>query len=125
MKASAMNKYLIAMLASCALLLPAATAEARSPFDGQWSITFITQSGDCNPTYNYSINIENGAITSPNVETFRGNVTSAGAVRASVAVQDKRALGSGKLTGVRGRGTWSGYSGNQRCGGSWAAERTW
>ena len=118
-------KRLLNILASCALLLSAAAAEARTPFDGQWNITFITQSGDCSPTYSYSINIGNGAITSPGVETFRGNVTSSGAVRASVAVQDKRASGSGKLTGVRGRGTWSGFSGDQRCAGAWTAERTW
>lgn len=39
--------------------------------------------------YQVSVNIDNGVITSPNVQTFRGNVTSAGAVRASVAVQEK------------------------------------
>lgn len=118
-----MNKHLLTILAICALLLPA--AEARTPFDGQWSITFITQSGDCSPSYNYPVIIENGAITSPGIETFRGSVTGSGAVRASVSVQDKRASGTGKLSGVRGRGTWSGFSGNQRCAGAWTAERTW
>ena len=118
-------KHLPNILASFALVLSTAAAEARTPFDGQWNITFITQSGDCSPSYNYSVNIENGAITSPGVETFKGNVTGSGAVRASVAVQDKRASGAGKLTGVRGRGTWSGFSGDQRCAGAWTAERTW
>lgn len=120
-----MNKLLLAIVAGCVFQLLAAACEARSPYDGQWGITFVTQSGDCNPIYNYSVIIENGVITSPGVEAFRGNVTSSGAVRAFVAVQDKRASGSGKLTGVRGRGTWIGNSGNQRCAGSWTAERTW
>lgn len=120
-----MNKPLLTILVSCAILLPATATHARTPFDGQWNITFTTQSGDCNPAYSYSVNIENGAIASPGVETFRGSVTNSGAVRATVSVQDKRASGSGKLTGVRGRGTWSGYSGNQRCAGAWTAERTW
>lgn len=120
---SVMNKYLLALLASWLLL--GTVAEARSPYDGQWNITFVTQSGDCSPTYIYSVNIENGVITSPMAETFRGSVSTAGAVRASVAVQDKRASGSGKLTGVRGRGSWTGYSGNQRCAGAWTAERTY
>ena len=119
-----MNKHLLAILAGCACQLLAMAAEARSSFDGQWSITFATQSGDCNPTYNFSVNIENGVITSPNAETFRGNVTSSGAVRASVTVQEKHASGSGKLTGVLGRGTWIGWSGDQRCVGSWTAQRT-
>jgi hypothetical protein len=120
-----MKKYLLAMMAGCAFQLLAAGAEAGSPYDGQWSITFMTQSGDCSPTYNYSVNIENGVITSPAIETFRGNVTSSGAVRASVSVQDKRASGTGKLTRVLGRGTWTGYSGDQRCAGAWTAQRTW
>ena len=119
-----MKKYLVAILAGLVCVLLAVDAEARS-FDGQWNITFVTQSGDCNPTYNFSLSIENGVITSPNAETFRGNVTSSGAVRASVAVQEKRASGSGKLTGVVGRGTWSGWSGEHRCAGSWTAQRSW
>ena len=119
-----MNRHLLAILAICACQLLAAVVEARSSYDGQWNITFVTQSGDCNPTYNYSVNIENGVIMSPNAETFRGNVTSSGAVRASVTVQEKHASGSGKLTGVLGRGTWIGWSGDQRCVGSWTAQRT-
>jgi hypothetical protein len=117
-----MNRYLLAGLAACACL-SIATAEARSQHDGQWNITFVTHTGNCNPAYSYSVNIENGVISSPNVQSFRGSVTSAGAVHASVAVQDKRASGSGKLTGILGRGTWSGYSGDQRCAGSWTAQR--
>ncbi len=120
-----MTRHLLAILLGCAALLLATGADARSSYDGSWNITFVTQSGDCNPTYNYSVNIENGVITSPNVETFRGNVTSSGVVRASVAVQEKHASGAGKLTGVVGRGTWSGYSGDQRCTGSWTAQRAW
>jgi hypothetical protein len=118
-----MNRHLLAMLFCCATLLLAPAADARSPYDGAWNITFVTQVGDCSPAYNYSVNIDNGVITSPNVQTFRGNVTSSGAVRASVTVQEKTASGSGKLSGVWGRGTWSGYSGNQRCAGSWTAQR--
>jgi len=53
--------------------------------------------------HNYTVNVENGVITSPNVATFS---TSSGAVRASIAVQEKHTSGSGKLTGVLGRWTW-------------------
>jgi hypothetical protein len=119
-----MNKRFLAALTACACLL-VSTAEARSPYDGQWEITFVTQSGDCSPVYTYSVGIENGVITSPAVQTFRGNVTNAGVVHAAVAVQEKRASGAGKLTGVVGRGTWTGYSGDQRCAGAWTAQRAW
>ncbi len=120
-----MDKCLPAVLFGCATLLLATAVDARSSYDGSWNIMFVTQSGDCSPTYNYPVEIENGVITSPGVGTFRGSVTSSGAVRASVTVQDKHASGSGKLTGVLGRGTWVGYSGNQRCTGSWTARRAW
>jgi hypothetical protein len=116
-----MNRHLLAILVGCATQLLATAADARSSYDGSWNI--VTRG--CSPTYNYSVNIENGVITSPAAETFRGNVTSTGAVRASVTMQESRASGSGKLTGVLGRGTWSGYSGDQRCAGSWTAQRAW
>ena len=119
-----MGRHLPAMLFGCATLLLATGADARSPYDGAWNITFVTQSGDCSPAYNYSVNIENGVITSPNVATFRGTVTSSGTVRASVTVQDKHASGSGKLGRVLGRGTWIGWSEGQRCAGSWTAQRS-
>src|ERR1039458_958925 len=48
---SVMNRHLLAILAICACQLLAAVVEARSSYDGQWNITFVTQRGDCNPTY--------------------------------------------------------------------------
>ncbi len=120
-----MNKHLVAILAGCVFQLLTIAAHARSSYDGAWNITFVTQRGDCSPTYNYTVNIENGVITQTNVEGFRGSVTSNGAVRASVTVQDKHASGSGRLAGVSGRGTWSGYSGGDRCAGYWTAQRAW
>ena len=88
-----MDRRLLAMLFGCVGLLLATSTDARSSYDGSWNITFITQSGNCSPTYSYLVNIESGVITSPNVATFRGTVTSSGAVRASVIVQEKRASG--------------------------------
>lgn len=120
-----MNRQLLATLFGCATLLLATAADAASLFDGSWNITFVTQRGDCEPAYRYSVNIENGVITSPVVSTFKGTVSSSGAVRASVSVQDKKASGSGTLTRSLGRGTWTGSSGEQRCAGSWTAERVW
>jgi hypothetical protein len=50
-------------------------------------------------------------------------VQNSGAVSASVAVMDKTASGSGKLSAATGRGTWSGHSGPDRCGGYWTAQK--
>ncbi len=119
-----MNKRFLAVLGACACLL-ALPAEARSPYDGQWDITFVTQSGNCGAVYHYSVMIENGVITSPAVQSFHGKVSNAGVVRATVSLQEQRATGAGRLTGVVGRGTWTGYSADQRCAGAWTARRAW
>jgi hypothetical protein len=99
------------------------TAEGRSLYDGSWDLLFVTQRGSCDSTYNFSVNVDNGIITHPNLVRFRGYVARSGAVRASVTVQDKYASGTGKLSQNVGAGTWRGYSGNARCLGYWTARR--
>jgi hypothetical protein len=50
--------------------------------------------GRCCPTYNFSVNINDGVVTHPNLVKFSGHVGRSGAVRASVTVHDKYASGS-------------------------------
>jgi hypothetical protein len=83
----------------------------------------VTQRGDCDPTYNFMVDVVNGKISHPNILTFRGRVTPSGAVVASVKVGQKYASGSGRLSEVSGRGVWSGRSGSTRCAGTWTAQR--
>jgi len=117
-----MTKFLIsAAIANCLVGLTS-VAEARSLYDGSWDLRFVTQQGTCDPTY-FSVNINDGIITHPNLVRFKGYVAHSGAVRASVTVQDKYASGSGTLSGNAGRGTWRGYSGTTRCSGYWTAQR--
>jgi hypothetical protein len=110
------------MAATCLLVSPVA-ARARSTYDGSWELIFVTQRGACDPTYDFSVNISDGFVTHPNLVRFRGYVARSGAVRASVAVQDKYAFGSGRLRRDSGRGTWRGRSGNAQCLGYWTARR--
>jgi len=98
-------------------------AWAGARFDGTWNLVFATQRGDCDPTYNFMVDVVNGNITHPNILTFRGRVAPSGAVVASVRVGQRYASGSGRLSGVSGRGVWSGRSGETRCAGTWAAQR--
>ena len=93
-----MRQLPIAAAIACAsTLLLAADAEARTGYDGIWNLAFITQSGPCDPTYDFPVDITNGVITQPNLVRFRGNAS--------------------------GRGTWSGHAGNARCTGYWTAQR--
>jgi hypothetical protein len=117
-----MKLLIFAVVGSCLVGL-AFAAEARSLYDGFWDLSFATQKGACDPTYNFSVNINDGIITHPNLVRFRGSVARSGAVRASVTVQDKYASGSGKLSNNTGHGIWRGYSGSIRCSGYWTAQR--
>jgi hypothetical protein len=118
-----MKKYLVSTVISCITLLLATTANAHSSYDGSWSLVFVTQTGVCDSTYNFSVNINDGVLTHPNLVKFSGRVAKSGVVRASVTVQDKYASGSGTLTAGSGRGTWSGRAGSERCSGYWTAQR--
>ncbi|WGD53165.1 hypothetical protein QA641_04310 [Bradyrhizobium sp. CB1650] len=117
-----MNLFTSAMAASC-LVAFVSVAQARSAYDGSWDLLFVTERGACDPAYNFAVNITDGVVTHPNLVKFRGHVASSGAVRASVTVPDKYASGSGRLSGISGRGTWSGYSRGARCSGYWTAQR--
>ena len=118
-----MKKYLVSTVISCITFLLATTANAHSSYDGSWSLVFVTQRGVCDSAYNFSVNINDGVLTHPNLVKFSGRVAKSGVVRASVTVQDKYASGSGTLTGDSGRGTWSGRAGSERCSGYWTAQR--
>ena len=102
---------------------PANLAFAASQFDGSWNLLFVTQYGPCDPTYNFSVQISNGMIFHPNLRRLHGRVAPSGAVNASVAVEQRYAVGSGRLSYTSGRGTWSGRSGSATCGGYWTAQR--
>jgi len=105
------------------LMALASVAQASTAYDGSWDLVFIKRAGSCDPTYNFSVNISDGIVTHPNLVRFRGYVARSGVVRASVAVQDKYAAGSGRLSRNFGRGTWNGHSGGARCSGYWSAQR--
>jgi hypothetical protein len=118
-----MKTSLLCLAAIAALVAMVPPAHARTAYDGSWDLVFVTQRGACDPSYNFTVNISNGIVTHPNLVRFWGHVASSGAVRASVAVSDRYASGSGRLSRSTGRGTWSGYSGRARCAGYWIARR--
>ena len=84
-----MKKTLTANMIGFACLILATAAEARTSYDGPWNLTFFTQRGSCDATYTFSVNVNDGNVTHPNLVRFRGHVAKSGAVRASVTVQDK------------------------------------
>ena len=119
---------MIGNIARAGLLAFAATvgvnnvAQAATAYDGRWSLSIVTQRGACD-TYNFPVNISNGAVTFPGLVKASGRVTAKGGVRVFVAAGGKSASGSGKLSLGSGSGHWTGRSGDARCSGSWTAQR--
>ena len=111
------------IIAATCFVAAASAADARSTYDGAWDLAFVTQTGACDPTYTFTVNVSDGVVAHPNLVRFRGYVAKSGSVHASVTVQDKFASGTGRLSGTSGRGKWSGYTGSSRCTGYWIAQR--
>jgi hypothetical protein len=104
----------------------AAPAHAALPNknDGRWSIEVITEKGDCDRAYRYSVLVENGKARYAGSEPIAvsGSVAPSGAVKGSIAYGENRAHVSGKLSEVSGTGQWT-WSGSRTCSGRWNAER--
>ena len=108
----------LSMLLVAAAWLP---AQAKTSFDGKWSVVIITEKGSCDRSYRYPVRIDGGTVGYAGEASFNvsGRVMPNGKVTVSVSRGDKRANGSGQLSGDFGTGSWSGGE----CSGTWQAER--
>jgi hypothetical protein len=100
----------------------ASTASFAVPrYDGLWSVSIVTEKGDCDRGYRYPIRISNGLLANAgdSVFTITGKVGGTGAITVAVSGGGRSAIGSGRLAGNIGTGSWAGGS----CSGSWTAER--
>ena len=119
---SAIGVLLAASTAFAACTAFATVSNAQGPrYDGVWSVSIVTEKGDCDPGYRYPIRITNGALANAgeNAFTITGKVAPTGAIVVTVSAAGKSATGSGRLAGDMGGGSWTGGS----CSGSWTAER--
>ena len=111
-----------ALVAASATLAASATSNAAAPrYDGIWSVSIITEKGDCDRGYRYPIRISHGVLANGGSDPFTitGNVTPSGAIVVTVSAGNKSATGLGRLAGNGGAGLWQAGS----CSGSWSAER--
>jgi hypothetical protein len=118
-----------AVLAASAMMPSDAAARSRvvrpSPaFDGIWSVSIITQFGDCNRAYRYPLRIVDGYVTKADVDpsyAIAGAVARSGAIGVTVSGGGQTATGVGRLSRTTGRGLW--HTANGQCSGNWIAER--
>jgi hypothetical protein len=117
-----------AFLAASATM-PSAAARSRevrpSPaFDGIWSVSIMTQFGDCTRGYRYPLRIVDGYVTKADTDptyAVAGAVARSGAIGVTVSGGGQTATGVGRLTRTAGRGLW--HTSNNECSGNWIAER--
>jgi hypothetical protein len=58
------TKFAVALLFWLAI---GSAAIATSTYDGSWSLTFVTQRGACDPSYDFVVNISDGIVSHPNL----------------------------------------------------------
>ena len=106
---------------TAASVAASAPSVAKTNFDGTWSVSVITQRGDCDRGYRYPIGITNGVLYNAGSSMFdiSGRVTPNGAIAVRISAGSKSATGTGRLHGRAGAGSWRGGS----CSGTWTAER--
>jgi hypothetical protein len=116
----------IGRIVACALIAASATIAATQSFavpgyDGLWSVSVVTEKGDCDRGYRYPIRISNGQLINAGdaVFTVSGKVAPTGAITVTVSAAGKSATGAGHLAGSMGGGSWHGGE----CSGTWTAER--
>jgi len=108
-------------LLAASVALAATTSFAVPTFDGLWSVSIVTQKGDCIASYRYPMRISHGVLANGGDMAINvsGKVAADGAVFVTVSHGDTRAAGAGHLAANAGHGSWKTTS----CSGSWTAER--
>ena len=93
-----------------------------SSLDGIWSVSIVTQKGECPSGMQYPVRVAGNVISNANDlgAQITGLVHAGGRVTVTVKSGDKEANGSGRLSGRAGTGRWSGSA----CSGTWSAART-
>ena len=117
--------FAAALSAASSWTAPAVSAAPGvTQFDGNWSVSIVTDSGECDRGYRYALHIAGGKIYYDNPSfDISGQVNPGGQVRVVVKAGSQVAVGTGRMSRDYGTGTWSGQSPTSRCSGHWEAER--
>src|SRR2546430_14047051 len=110
----------MAFAVSACAVAPSAVAAS---FDGPWSVVVVPKSGRCAQSYRYGVMIRGGNVTymGGGAVSVSGRVSKSGQVSVSVSAAGNSAIGSGRLSGGHGGGTWRGHGASGACSGVWSA----
>ena len=111
----------LAAVSVAAAIGMAGPTQARTDFDGEWSVVIVTSKGDCERSYRAPITISNGNFVNVgvNMVDVSGNVRPDGRLTVCVSRGQSSAVGLGRLTATSGGGSWKGGA----CAGTWTAVR--
>ena len=107
---------------AAAVLIAATPANAAS-FDGPWSVTIITQAGNCDAAYAFPMQVVGGRVIASGGTAMTGRVSGGGGVNVSISQGASNGRASGRLSAVSGSGRWSGTLAGSKCSGRWEATR--
>jgi len=106
--------------AVCLTLAEAPSAQAATQFDGNWVAHGVTKIGACEPNFQLTGRIINGAANSLGA-AFR--VTPSGAVTLTISLGPNHGVATGRMSGASGSGIWRAQGPGGTCTGTWKAER--
>ena len=112
-----------AVLALLAVSASAPAAQARSPYDGLWSVSLKVGQGSCGE-HEIEMFIRNGEISHAGHSGFftaEGRVGDRGRLEVSIGALGMTASADGQLSDRQGSGTWQ--FPERGCSGRWLAER--
>ena len=114
---------IITAVAAAAVLVTANPPAARAAnYDGTWTVTILTQAGNCPSSLRYAVRVVRGRVVGDDQSyQVNGSVAANGATMVTVSEKGQSASGSGRLAGNSGSGRWRTRSGE--CAGQWTAER--
>jgi len=115
MRRNRVRSFVCATLCTAAASAP---AFAGQPYDGQWNVTVMTKSGNCEPSTSSTLTITEGRVSAPGA-AVSGTIGREGLVRVSI----NGAYANGQLSGNSGSGKWNGASAGVPCSGRWEASR--
>jgi hypothetical protein len=117
------SRTAIPLVLALLALFGAAPAQARSPYDGLWSVSLGVDQGSCGD-HTIELFIRNGEISHAGDRGFftaDGRVSDQGRVAASIGALGLTASADGQLSDRQGSGTW--MFPEWGCSGRWLAER--
>ncbi|HEU0149850.1 MAG TPA: hypothetical protein VFR21_23585 [Bradyrhizobium sp.] len=112
------NRIGAVFLASLFAGMATAPALAQTPYDGQWQVTIVTNSGSCESTASSMLTVADGRISASGANVS-GSVGREGLVKVSI----NGAYANGQISGNSGSGKWNGASAGIPCSGRWQASR--